>query len=221
MSVQNNKVEIDGLENTSDIYTNSNSELSMFDQPQKNTNAAKTSLPVPASVFHSQDHLTHHQKLEYLEALCGALLDPIRMAWNIQKCIKKWKWETCFGGEKKFGSKKKKMKKNLKTKVAQNHPSYPEIMFSREKRGRGRRGVVGVSYQGQLDNRHRRVTSRVAPCSSKAWLKREIFCSGFLSLALRSATRELTKKTNTFLVVHLRVFIWTTKWTCVEYNVLF
>ncbi len=110
---------------------------------------------------HLQYQAFEHQTRMF-GSIVSPLLHPLRMAWNIQKCIKCIKSES----EKKLlevkkNWKKKKKKKFPKTKVAQNCLSCAEIRFG----GRERHG------QRTTDRRHRRVTSRVPPCSSKARLK--------------------------------------------------
>ncbi len=71
---------------------------------------------------------------------------PLRMAWNIQKCIKKWKWEKKFGGGKIiFGQKKKFKKKIQKEKLLKISRAVHKLHFLGE-------GCLGGPAK---DNRHR------------------------------------------------------------------
>ncbi len=80
------------------------------------------------------------------------------MAWNIQKCLKSESENFFLEVKKKLGEKIFEFLFLWKKNVAQNCLSCLEITLGG--------GVPAMDRQ--LDNRHRRVTSRVASCSSKA-----------------------------------------------------
>ena len=105
-----------------------------------------------------RNSLTHKPKtepvmsLEQKTRMLGSIVSRIASPTQIQKCIKKWKWENFFGGEKKF-----KKKKNSENE-------------SCLKLGEGGRGVL-PQMDSQLDDIAEWQVYRVAPCEQQGRLK--------------------------------------------------